>query len=311
MRAAIGITTYNGAARVDELLHSLSMRTPWLARGDASIVLVDDGSPRGQETRDVYHRWQNRLPIRFIEHGTNRGISAGWNTATRGAEAPITVLVNDDVIVSRGWLESLVHVLDHSPDVGVVGQSWHAFTDADVPRLLAGTESDDSVTPRDPISKVETPERRNLYEDTNPARVMAPTGQLFAFRRVDFDAIGGFDEEYLSFYEEICFGTSMAAKLKKIGAQINWPFCWHRWSATFASSPELHAGERLKASQARYRAKWSVPATLALGTECDWTNPQHLGAVPDVEIEFLRKSGEAWRGTLRQDGAFVDSRRAS
>jgi hypothetical protein len=51
---------------------------------------------------------------------------------------------------------------------------------------------------------------------------MVPTGQLFAFRMADFNAIGGFDEGYKSFYEESCFSTSMSAYLKKIGVQLNW-----------------------------------------------------------------------------------------
>jgi hypothetical protein len=77
------------------------------------------------------------------------------------------------------------------------------------------------------------------------------------------------------------------------------------WSATFGSSPELHASERLRASQAHYRAKWNVPDSFPLGKEFEYTNPKYLGAIGDVPISFLRRSGPA-RGILRQDGAFVE-----
>jgi GT2 family glycosyltransferase len=302
----IGIPTYNGAERLSWLLESIVMRTPELASGDVEITVVDDGSPNPDATRRIVEAAET--PIRYIEHGTNRGIPAGWNAASRATDAPINVLINDDVVVAQGWLTSLVYVLENSPGVGCVGQNWHAFLPEDVPTLLSGPESDRDVIPRDPVSKQQEPSRRTSLEDTWPGRVMCPTGQLFAFRREDFDVIGGFDETYISFFEESCFNTSMA-KMGKIGVQTTWPFNYHLWSATFGQNPELQAGVRMEASRMHYRRKWEIPDRIALGAEFDYTNPTYLGAIGDVEVAFLRKDGP-WRGVLRQDGAFVDGRPA-
>jgi GT2 family glycosyltransferase len=304
MKITIGIPTYAGASRVDSLLASIAMRTPLLSRTgtEVTVVLVDDGSPKEAETAAVARRWSGLLPLRYVVHSANRGISAGWNTAARAVDSDLVVLCNDDVIApSGGWLEALVHPLVHSPGVGVVGLSWHAFTLEDVAGLLAGPTSDRLVTPRDPTSKAPVADRRPLYEDTWPARVMCPTGELFAFRRSDYDAIGGFDEAYKSFYEESCFSTSMAAR-GRIGLQLTYPFCFHMWSATFGASPELKAAERMAASRLHYRAKWGVPEGVH---EFECTNPKFLGAIGDVEVEFLRRGGEVWKGTLKRDGAFV------
>lgn len=296
----IGVPTYKGAARVANLLRSIELRTPL---DGVRVVLVDDGSPGDEvaETRRVAVEWKGRLPLDFYEHGGNRGISAGWNTASRALDSETIVLVNDDVIVSRGWLEAFLYVLEKSPGVGVVGANWHAFLPEDVGGLLAGPDSDRDVIPRDPVTKAQDPSRRQ-YEDCGPGRVMAPCGQLFAFRRKDYDAIGGFDESYKSFYEESCFGTSMAAR-GLIGVQLSAPFNWHQWSATFTASPELRADQRLAESRAHYRRKWSVPDGVH---EFEFTNPKYLGAIGDVPIEFLRRGGPA-RGVLRQDGAFVEA----
>ena len=300
MKVAIGIPTYNGAGRVDNLLKSISMRTDL---ADAKIVLVDDGSPNVEDTRRVARDWMTRLPLVFIEHGVNRGIAAGWNTASRATGAETVVLINDDVIVSNGWLPPILHVLDRSPLVGVVGQSWHAFLPEDAGALLASPDSDRDVIPRDPVTKAHAPERRISAEDTNPGRVMCPTGQLFGFRRADFDAIGGFDEAYKAFYDESDFGTAMAAKLGKIGCQIAWPFIYHLWSATYGANPELNPSERMAASRAHYRQKWRVPEGIH---EFEHTNPKYMGAIGDVPIEFVRKSGAIGRGVLRRDGAFIE-----
>lgn len=312
-RIVIGAPTYNGAERLGWLLKSIALRTPMLASGDVRIVVVDDGSPLVGATVAAHRGWVGSLPIDLVEHGTNRGISAGWNTAARKHDCEIVVLANDDVIVpSGGWLEALVYALDHSPRVGVVGASWHAFTRDDVPGLISSADSDGAVVPREPRGQdgVAAPNaaRRQMYEDVWPGRVMCPTGQLFAFRRTDFEAVGGFDERMKSFFEESSFGTAMAAERNMIGLQLTWPFCWHMWSETFRTSPELRASERMETSRDVYRAKWGVPGDVPRGREFDYTNPKFLGPIGDVEVGFLRRGGAAWQGVMRQDGTLVDGR---
>lgn len=301
----IGIASYNGAQRLRWLLHSLWLRTRLTAR-DVSIVLVDDGSPRRDETRHVFMEWQDKLPLYYHQHPTNRGISAGWNSATRAFASRLNVLLNDDVILpSTGvhgldWLDCMTFALDENPGVGGVGINWHAFLPEDAPALLASPTSDLAVTPRDPNSKAPAPERRT-YEEHGPGRVMCPSGQCFAFRWEDFDAIGGFDEGYQSFYEESDFGTAMASR-GKIGMQLNFPQCWHLWSATFASSPELRAGARMEASRRRYIAKWAVPPefqTHEAGRNVfDFTNPKYLGALPPVAVRYRKADGSVGEATL-------------
>jgi GT2 family glycosyltransferase len=284
-RVTIGIASYNGGERLDHLLRSIFLRTPEIGpNGDLEIVVVDDGSPRVEETRVTIKKWLNKLPLLYVEHGRNRGISAGWNTATREGSGEIVILANDDVIVSLWWLTALTYVLDHSSQVGGVGLNWHAFLPEDVPLLLRDTVSDREVTPREPVSKAQDNDRRR-FESADPGRVMCPTGQLFAFRRSDFNIIGGFDEGLLSFYEESMFHTSMAAVCKKIGVQLNWPFVWHRWSATFGENPELRAGERMAASRARYREKWGVPDGVH---EFAYTHGKYMPPIGDAPVRFLR-----------------------
>lgn len=305
----LGISSYNGSKRLDWLLRSIWLRTHRSL--DFHVVVVDDGSTAVDMTRAVVFQWMDRLPLSYIEHKGNRGISAGWNTATRALDARDVVLLNDDVIVpSAGrtsWLEPMLFALHENPKVGGVGINWHAFLPEDVPRLLESETSDQEVTPRKCAAdehKSLAPERR-AYEDMGPGRVMCPTGQCFAFRRADFDAIGGFDEGYQSFFEESSFGTAMAAQLGKIGMQMNFPMCWHRWGATFAENPELRAGERMVRSRQRYIEQWKVPAEYqsheAGRNVFDWTHPLHMGAIPDVTVKYMKKDGSIGESVLRQD----------
>lgn len=324
MKITIGIPTFNGAWRLSNLLKSIWLRTPELTSGEARVVIVDDGSPNIEQTRKVIAEWKDKIPLDFVEHGTNMGISAGWNTASRFHSSEIVVLANDDVIVPSAnldagisWLRPMTHVLEHSPGVGVVGPNWHAFVADDVAKLLESRDSDREVVPRDPVSKAPTPSRRDL-EPCDPGRVMAPGGQLFAFRRSDFDLIEGFDEGFKSFFEESSYGTSMAAGRKDaaspqvlkpmIGVGLNWSQAWHMWSQTFKENPQLEADERMRVSRTRYYQKWAVPGSF--GNPFDYTNPTHLGSIGEVEIKFLRGiSGEKWRAVFRQDGACINQQK--
>lgn len=306
-KITIGITTYNGAARVNELLTSISLRTSQDLLPQLDIVLVDDGSPDPKKVHKIYTDWHQRLPLCYIKHETNRGISAGWNTASRAFNNEYVILVNDDVIVSSGgWIEALIYPLQHSPGIGGVGVNWHAFLDEDVEQLLLSSTSDQNVIPRDPGSKQKTPDRRK-YEDCPPGRVMCPGGQLFAFRRSDYDTLGGFDEYYKSFFEESDFGTAMA-QFGKIGMQLNYPMCWHRWSATFSASPELFAHERMQVSRTHYINKWSVPQEFRGDRPgpFDYTNPKFLGAIGDIEVKYIKKDGTIGNGILGQNGSYKD-----
>lgn len=317
MKVIIGCSSYNGAKRLDEMIRSLALRTtPPTEELDWAVIIVDDGSPKVEETRQVMRNWAGRLTTRkdeggtpvkmfYMEHPKNRGISAGWNSCARFAkDADVVVLVNDDVIFpSGGWLEAIVHPLKTSPEVGGVGLNWHAFLEEDVEALLRDETSDLAVVPRDPMSKAQVPVRRD-YEAHPPGRVMCPTGQLFAFRKADFDAVGGFDEGMKSFYEESDFGTAFAQKLGKVGCQLNWPMVWHRWSATFSTNPELNASHRMARSRQRYIEKYNIP--MAYQTHepgknvFDFTNPLYLGAIPDVTVEYIKKDGTVGTHVLEQ-----------
>jgi glycosyltransferase involved in cell wall biosynthesis len=301
-RIVIGVPTYNGAERVDDLFRSIDMRTP--KDTDCQLVLVDDGSPRSAKTARVAEKYKGLFNLRYIEHGRNRGIAAGWNTISRAFDCEYVVLVNDDVIVRERWLAALLTVLERSPGAGTVGLNWDAFLPEDRPALLESPDSEKRVIPREPVSKEQNPDRSTFIHHF-PGRVMCAGGQLFAFRRADFDALGGFDETYISFYEESDFGTAMAAKLRKIAVQLDFPGSWHRWSATFGASPELQAGQRVQASREHYCRKWAVPQDK-LGDAFSYTNPKYLGTIPEVPIEYLRPDGQIGRGVLKVDGGFEE-----
>ncbi len=205
--------------------------TPPEMHPEITLVGVDDGSPTG-EARDKAELACIDNGAEFIQHESNRGIPAAWNSLARFCEADIVVLLNDDIQVggklhdsttnedvfigSHRWLEAAVYMLENNPDIGVVG--WP-------------TSNREPTTGAEYYSQV---------SDGPPGFCGAPVGCCFAFRQKDFEAVGGFWEELISFYEEIDFGFMMYEKLRMRNCMLPWPPMIHWHSQTFAKNPELN-----------------------------------------------------------------------
>jgi len=78
------------------------------------VVIVDNGS--GETTTD----WLRTLEdVRVIYNKTNRGFAGGSNQAIAAARGEYCVLLNNDTIVTDGWLDGLLDAFARVPGLGV------------------------------------------------------------------------------------------------------------------------------------------------------------------------------------------------
>lgn len=68
-------------------------------RSNTEIILVDNGSTERWE-------WEKHVDT-YIRLSENRGISHGWNSGLKVARGDYKVILGDDTIVSKGFLEAL------------------------------------------------------------------------------------------------------------------------------------------------------------------------------------------------------------
>jgi glycosyltransferase involved in cell wall biosynthesis len=97
------------------LLESLTTCTPpdtW------EIIVVDNGS--ADNTRDIVSGYMKRLPIRYLFEGT-RGKSRALNLGMRYATGEILLFTDDDIIPDSDWLASHIRVMNHHPEINIVG----------------------------------------------------------------------------------------------------------------------------------------------------------------------------------------------
>jgi N-acetylglucosaminyl-diphospho-decaprenol L-rhamnosyltransferase len=145
--------------------------------------------------------------VNVVEMGSNIGFGAAVNRAVAASEAEFLVVLNDDVMPKHGFLQTLVAPLQAGAEVvaGVLIQ------DERRDRIeTAGIEIDAGLGPYDylhnePVSRLDKPVPPPL----------GPCGGAAAYLRAAFVAVGGFDEGFFAYGEDV----DLAIRLRAAGAR--------------------------------------------------------------------------------------------
>lgn len=111
---SVAIVNYNGGALLLRTLRSLYDTTAGL---DLETFVVDNGS-----TDDSLESVRREFPsVQIIENGANLGFAAANNRALRQARGRYLLLLNPDVELRPGAVQTTLDYLEAHPDVGIVG----------------------------------------------------------------------------------------------------------------------------------------------------------------------------------------------
>lgn len=279
LKILVCIPTYNGYYRVDWLLNSIALRKD--ENIDFKIIVCDDSGKDShrRQVEAVVNKWKNdnrigHLLLGVLINEKNLGLATTWNRLARSYDSEQIMFINDDIIVSKGWLSSMVYFLENNPNAGSVSEYAYFITKDDIGPLLSSSYT--IVVPRNPYDKKQTEKYSDGLE--YPGLCMCPAGCMFGITREKFNLVGGFDEKYFAFYEETDLGTSLASK--GFGSYcLSWPRNWHLWSATFGEAPEINAGMVMENSRVYYTRKW--------GSHTDITHPRYMSKIPFRKIKFM------------------------
>lgn len=211
--------------------------------------------------------------VRVIRNDHNAPYGRACNQGADGGRGEYVLILNSDIVALPGAIATLVGYLEGSPDHVAAGgrvvdpgtaqvQVGHVVrrfpTLATQLAQMAGLERH---WPSNPVS------RRALgfgldYERTQD--VEQPPGSCLAVRRSDFEAVGGFDEGFYYWYEDV----DLCVRLRERGriAYVHDAPFEHEGSATFAGWPR-HSPERLRSWYggvfryfAKHRPRWEQVA---------------------------------------------------
>jgi N-acetylglucosaminyl-diphospho-decaprenol L-rhamnosyltransferase len=165
---------------------------------DYEVVLVDNDEP-GQGDGAASNAAKSDPAIRLISPGANLGFAAGNNLAARSATAPRLVLLNPDAYPEPDWLQRLVEAAARRPDYRVFTSRQLAYED---PSLLDGLG--------DVMFAAGAPYRGGYHRpdppQVAPGEVFSPCGAAMMLDRALFLRLGGFDETFFCYCEDVDLG---------------------------------------------------------------------------------------------------------
>lgn len=235
--------TYNRLDVTQACLESIRRHTP----EPHEIIVVDNGSDDGSREW-LRQRRQEQPTIRLIENGQNLGFAAGCNQGMREARGDYLLLLNNDTVVTPGWLSGLLEPFA-DPAVGITGPMTNSASGIQQWPWCDYRNQEEL----DAFARRFRDEHRHWWL---PSRRIV--GFCMLFRRSLVERIGLLDEQFGSGNfedDDFCLRAALAGYRNMIVGDV---FIHHEGSATFAGN-RLDYREAMLRNQALFTAKWSRP----------------------------------------------------
>ncbi|HZX91872.1 MAG TPA: glycosyltransferase [Rudaea sp.] len=299
---SIVIPVYN---KVDYTIACLRSLAEHAGTAPFEVIVVDDAS-----TDATAERLARVGGIRVIRNAQNLGFVGSCNAGAGAARGDFVLFLNNDTVVTAGWLEALLRCFDEEPDAGLVGAKL-VYPDGRLQEAGGIIFSDGSgwnygrfEDPADP--------RYNFRREADYC-----SGAAILIRRELLAKMGGFDARYApAYYEDtdlafavraaglkvfyepravvvhfegVTAGTDTASGMKRFQV-VNRDKFLEKWKNELAAQPAPIHEARLAPAAANWRARGRV----LIADSYTPTPDQDSGSLRMVNLmRLLREAGYA------------------
>ncbi|MEA2154113.1 MAG: hypothetical protein QOE11_253 [Solirubrobacteraceae bacterium] len=184
---AVVIVNYDGERLLPDCLAALAAQT----RAPAEIVVADNGSRDGSLALLRAHH----PVVRALEIGRNLGFAGGANRGVAATSAPWVCVLNSDATPAPDWLEQLLGAPRDE-------RTW-ALGSVLVSAATGRIESAGDQYAAAGYAYKLLRDRPLADLPAEPYPVFAAPGAAPVFRRDVFDALGGYEERFFLYYEDV------------------------------------------------------------------------------------------------------------
>ncbi|MDQ6823968.1 MAG: glycosyltransferase family 2 protein [Candidatus Eremiobacteraeota bacterium] len=213
------VVSYNAAEQLEQCLRSLA-RLPEVKTdpGFAEVIVSDNGSRDDSIARAL----QAYPSAKIIENGANLGFAKACNVGAKHASAPLLFFFNPDAVAHRGLLANAVEYFTNHPDVAMAGAKLLnedgsvAESCGEFDTWLHAFLRSSGWGELPPLRRYANAYALRQWDYTGERDVDLVVGAAMFIRREIFQQLGGFDERFFLYHEEIDF----AHRLRDRGLRV-------------------------------------------------------------------------------------------
>ena len=237
-----------------------------------NVIVIDNASSiEVKRYLEKFKEEHKDKHITIITNERNEGFVKAVNRGVKESKEEFICILNNDTIVTRGWLAETISIIEKNYSVGIVNPSSNTL----------GQNLNEGVTP-DSHAEVIKHESGQFVE----------LGSAFGFcmvqRKKLFDEIGLFDEIYgMGYFEDTDFSIRAKEKgYKSVRAIAS--YVYHRESASFKLLGNFN--KNFKRSKKLFESKWGKTVRYAIFIE--EITPRSIDILKDLLKKII--SNRTW-----------------
>ena len=246
-KVSIILLSYNSLPLLQNCLESVLAHTNY---PNYELIVVDNCSE--VSVQDYLRAMEEKFCYRLILNNKNLGYAGGNNLGLEVARGKYLVLLNNDTVVTEGWLDNLInHFKDKN--IGLVGPLTNS----------SGNNQKISTPDFESISEVNQ-FARDIYTKNKGRNRLKPDSLSFfavAISRDLYDRVGGLDENYgIGMFED----DDYCQEVKKAGFSMlvaEDVFVYHAGKASFGKIDNPVYRQLWEQNRNYYQKKWRTKWT--------------------------------------------------
>lgn len=248
-KVSVVVLTYNNLELTKACLDSLLTQSQY---PNLEIIVVDNHS--SDQTPAYLTAWAKGHPDRIvILNPDNKGFAAGNNLGLAAASGDYLVVLNNDTVVTAGWIKGLIRHLQDNKEIGIIGPITNNI--GNEAKVSTGYDRLEDM----PAEAAQmTRARMGEWFEINTLAFFC-----VMFPRSTYEQIGGLCEEYgLGFFEDDDYCRRVQRRGMRAACAED-VFVHHHLSASFDALGAKKKQALFEKNRAIYESKWGswVPHT--------------------------------------------------
>lgn len=240
MKCDIIVPVWNQLAFTKDCIDSIKKNTS----GKYGIIVIDNASDAETKKYLETLKASAALPLKLIRNEENKGFVKAVNQGLSASDAPLLCLLNNDTLVTKGWLEEMIAVANSSTDIGIVNPSSNNL----------GQKPADG----EPVALYAEKIRQNSGQSVE---LGAAIGFCMLIKRDLISKVGLFDEVYgMGNFEDTDFSRKAVKEgykcVRACGAYV-----YHRENSSFSKVRTFD--NDFKRNKEIFEFRWGKPGRIA------------------------------------------------